>query len=276
MPEPELRELALGVLRGLFGALPEPLEITRTAWNTDPFSRGAYSYLAVGATPDDIDELAEPVDDVLFFAGEATHRHHWACLHGAYVSGLREAARITGDDAILPSRHFVENRRWREMLQRADRFFNLAVRSVDRREVEARLNALRRIALFERVPSEDLRVLATMVDTQDFVDGELICRAGEPATRMYAVASGQVLVILPGATAPVATMAPGDVVGEYGMFGTEERTATLVARGPTRVLSLDYPRFRYFLLAFPEAMLSLMSLTVSRLKEAQKPRAESA
>ena len=50
---------------------------------------------------------------------------------GVTFPGLREAARLTADPSILPARHFTENRRWREMLQRADRFFNVVGRSID-------------------------------------------------------------------------------------------------------------------------------------------------
>jgi monoamine oxidase len=38
--------------------------------------------------------LAQPVAGKLFFAGEATHDRDPATLHGAYLSGIREARRI--------------------------------------------------------------------------------------------------------------------------------------------------------------------------------------
>ena len=42
----------------------------------------------------DYDTLAAPVEDRLFFAGEATNRAYRATVHGAYLSGIREAERI--------------------------------------------------------------------------------------------------------------------------------------------------------------------------------------
>jgi hypothetical protein len=260
----------MGVVRRLFGAnAPDPESLVLTEWASDPYARGAYSYMALGSTPDDIDALAEPVGKNLFFAGEATSRSHWACVHGAYVSGLREAARLTGDATILPSRHFTENRRWREALQRADRFFNLVGRSVPDEELAGRVALLRRVTVFGPVPSADLRILATMFEVERYADGQVICRANEPATCMYTVQSGSVEVVLPGSNASVAVMGPADVVGEYGMFHPEGRTATLVAKGETVMLSLDYQRFKRFLLAFPESMLSMMTLTVGRLQRRQ-------
>ncbi len=268
--EPDTKAWGMAVVRGLFGAAcPEATSVVTTRWASDPFARGAYSYIAVGSTPDDIDALAEPVGKSLFFAGEATARSHWACVHGAYISGLREAARLTGDSSILPARHFTENRRWREMLQRADRFFNVVGRSIDEQEASLRLGLLRKSAVFASVPTADLKILATMFETRRYADGDTICSAGEPATCMYAIQSGEVQVHLTGSAAVVATMGPADVVGEYGMFRPEGRTASLVARGETIVLALDYQRFKRFLMAFPESMMALMSLTVSRLHDLQ-------
>ena len=65
-----------------------------TRWASDPLAGGSYSYFRVGAEAEDYDALAEPVGDRLFFAGEATNRTHPATVHGAHLSGLREARRI--------------------------------------------------------------------------------------------------------------------------------------------------------------------------------------
>lgn len=265
-----VEEWSQGVLRDLFGpeALkPRRIEVTR--WDSDPFARGSYAYIAVGATPEDIEALAAPVGDRLLFAGEATVRTHWACLHSAYVSGLREAARLTGDSSILPSRHFTENRRWREMLQRANRFFNLVGRSLDPLEVKARVEVLARSSVFGSVPASDLKVLAMMFERRNLADGEILCHAGDPADCVFAVAEGVVDVLLPGAIATVVERKVGDVVGEYGMFLSARRSATLRARGPTSVLTLRYSHFRRFMLAFPESMLALFELCVSRLHAGQ-------
>ncbi|XP_066343640.1 lysine-specific histone demethylase 1 homolog 3-like [Miscanthus floridulus] len=90
----------LQILRGIYEPqgieVPDPLQSVCTRWGTDSFSLGSYSHVAVGASGDDYDILAESVGDGrLFFAGEATMRRYPATMHGAFISGLREAANIT-------------------------------------------------------------------------------------------------------------------------------------------------------------------------------------
>ena len=85
---------ALDALRTMFGSgVPVPDGALVTRWGVDPFAGGAYSCPRVGATVDDRATLATPVGR-LFFAGEATHEAFPATVHGAYLSGRREARRI--------------------------------------------------------------------------------------------------------------------------------------------------------------------------------------
>jgi len=64
-------------------------------WQRDPFARGAYSYIAVGGG-DARAQLAEPLLDTLFFAGEATDDEEAATVTGALQSGERVAREIIG------------------------------------------------------------------------------------------------------------------------------------------------------------------------------------
>ncbi|HEX7448803.1 MAG TPA: FAD-dependent oxidoreductase, partial [Pirellulales bacterium] len=83
-------------LRSMFASrtVPEPTAFRVTRWGSDPWTRGSYSYVPVAASGEDYETLAEPVGERLFFAGEATNREFPSTAHGAYLSGLREAARI--------------------------------------------------------------------------------------------------------------------------------------------------------------------------------------
>jgi monoamine oxidase len=64
--------------------------LSETGWATDPFALGAYSYARPGFSGARL-ELSRPVEDRLFFAGEATHPHFFSTAHGAWESGVRAA-----------------------------------------------------------------------------------------------------------------------------------------------------------------------------------------
>lgn len=62
-------------------------------WQADPFSRGAYSYSAVGGAHAH-DALAKPLRKTLFFAGEATSSDQTGTVAGAIDSGRRAAREL--------------------------------------------------------------------------------------------------------------------------------------------------------------------------------------
>lgn len=82
-------------LKDIYGnSIPNPTNMLRTKWQTNENSFGAYSYTAVGTEMRHFDDLAEEVDDKLFFAGEHTEADYFSSVHGAYLSGIREANKI--------------------------------------------------------------------------------------------------------------------------------------------------------------------------------------
>jgi CRP-like cAMP-binding protein len=271
----ECESWARDVVCDVFGPdVPAPTSIERTDWSRDPHSRGSYAYVAVGSTPQDIATLAEPVSDRLYFAGEATYRYHWAGAHGAYASGIREAARVLDDPAVLVPRAFTENRRWRDAMMRATRLFNAMSQSVGVEEIETRVALLTQGDIFSTVAPNELRVLATMFEPVSYEAGEVLCRLGTPGDRLFLIASGRVEVRFGDGTV-VATHTRGGVVGEYALFHRDTRTATVVALEPTQAFALDFQRFQRFLLAFPESMYSLVRVTIGRLiQQSNSPHGE--
>ena len=94
-PAAEVTAAAVSALRSMFGRdVPEPQNAIVTQWGRDPFALGAYSHLPPGASARDFALLAEPVGGRLFFAGEATSLKQNATVHGALLSGEREAKQI--------------------------------------------------------------------------------------------------------------------------------------------------------------------------------------
>ncbi|XP_014289962.1 peroxisomal N(1)-acetyl-spermine/spermidine oxidase [Halyomorpha halys] len=80
--------------------IPYPANIVKSAWRKSPYFRGARAFIPIGATVVDQCALAAPVPDgkqcmpALFFAGDATTMGMTGTMHGARMSGVREADRI--------------------------------------------------------------------------------------------------------------------------------------------------------------------------------------
>jgi len=83
-----------------------------TRWRSDPWTRGSYSFVSVDSSGKDYEYLGEPVGPTssgvprVFFAGEHTCKNYPATVHGALLSGLREARKISdiylGSPLALP------------------------------------------------------------------------------------------------------------------------------------------------------------------------------
>ena len=64
--------------------------LVSSAWSADPYALGSYSYARPGHA-DDRATWAEPIDDRIFFAGEAASARDFSTTHGAYLTGLDAA-----------------------------------------------------------------------------------------------------------------------------------------------------------------------------------------
>jgi len=94
-----LRDVAIRSLANAFGVESGIVRDNLVSWHThdwtrDPFARGTYSYVLAGGM-DAHESLGAPIDDTLFFAGEATVGEGYnATMEGAMRSGVRAAAEI--------------------------------------------------------------------------------------------------------------------------------------------------------------------------------------
>ena len=82
-------------LKSIYGnSIPNPNNFLRTKWGQNINSYGAYSYPTNGSTSEDFNTLANEVNNKVFFAGEHTEKEYRGTVHGAYLSGIREAEKI--------------------------------------------------------------------------------------------------------------------------------------------------------------------------------------
>jgi monoamine oxidase len=93
--EKALLRKALESVRSVIGLPEAPRAVLMHDWQADPFARGGYSYVRVGGTGAR-EQLAAPLEETLYFAGEATDVEQSGTVGGALASGLRAAREILG------------------------------------------------------------------------------------------------------------------------------------------------------------------------------------
>ena len=95
MSNEELIEDGLKVLKNVWeDDVGEVQNVLRTSWLNDPFTKGAYSFPRVDNSEKDFENLAEPIDNKLFFCGEHTNLEYLATTHGALFTGIRAAKEV--------------------------------------------------------------------------------------------------------------------------------------------------------------------------------------
>jgi monoamine oxidase len=98
MPRRRIVRTALETLAGALGVPPSHasrrlLDWDYHDWSADPFTRGAYAYPLVGGAAAG-KTLMRPIEDTLFFAGEAVGEKDSGTVAAAIASGERAARRI--------------------------------------------------------------------------------------------------------------------------------------------------------------------------------------
>ena len=95
MSTEELIEDGLKVLKNVWeDDVGEVQNVLRTSWLNDPFTKGAYSFPRVDNSEEDFENLAESVDNRLFFCGEHTDLEYLGTTHGAFFTGIRAAKEL--------------------------------------------------------------------------------------------------------------------------------------------------------------------------------------
>ena len=111
---------------------------------------------------------------------------------------------------------------------------------------------LKQIPVFQNVPDEDLKEIATFADEQSVGEGERLVSEGDFSYEFMAIAEGEAEVQREGQT--VATLGPGDFFGEMGLLEKDRRNATVVAKSPMRLVTLTGWDLKRMEKSMPEAL----------------------
>jgi CRP-like cAMP-binding protein len=117
------------------------------------------------------------------------------------------------------------------------------------------VSELKNIPLFADVPDDKLLKVATFASLESAVEGKVIIREGGAANAFYAIEDGTVKVERDGEH--IADLGPGDVFGEQALLEKSERSATVIATSPVRLIKIDHWEIPRIKQSMPEVLAEL-------------------
>ncbi len=117
---------------------------------------------------------------------------------------------------------------------------------------------------FANLPTEELNELAGAMSETEVDAGATVMRIDEFGSAMYLIEAGNGDV-LDDRGEVLEALGPGDTFGEIGLLLTTQRTATVVARTPMRLLTLSGQDFDRIRPRVPEVERSLRRLGIKRM-----------
>lgn len=140
-----------------------------------------------------------------------------------------------------------------------------------------RLVLLKESAIFSRVPTDDLRRIAELMDEQRYFSGERVFDIDEQGDYLYILVSGKIGISIERQTSAdklIDTLTPGDCLGEMNLLDELPRSATAHVLEDSTLLSLDKGRLHGLLLSYPEISVGILRSLSLRLRDAHRRQRE--
>ena len=125
------------------------------------------------------------------------------------------------------------------------------------------VGVLRHVPTFEGLDSATLAMIAKTASLKTLGSGERLIRKGDAADALYLVLTGRFRVVSDGAT--IATIGPGEPIGELAFFACGQRTADVLAMRDSTLLALDRQSYDNTVAAIPGLASGILATVAARL-----------
>jgi hypothetical protein len=136
-----------------------------------------------------------------------------------------------------------------------------------------RLLALKKVPLFESLTLDQLDAVARLAEERDFRPGELIVREGDAGGELFLLLEGAVDVYQGregGAREKLRSIDAVDYFGEMAVLDDQPRSATVVAREPSRLLALAGTSLKELILQMPDISFEILRVLSARVRSAER------
>ncbi len=138
------------------------------------------------------------------------------------------------------------------------------------------LKQLKKIPLFEAIADEEIGLIASKMELEEYKKGDSIISAGDSGNYIYLIQKGRVKVIAniqdESEEVVLSYLEQGDHFGEMALITGEPRSATVIAETDLSVLKLGKMEFDNLLLKNPRISINLTHLLSQRLMNANIAR----
>jgi CRP-like cAMP-binding protein len=101
---------------------------------------------------------------------------------------------------------------------------------------------LKEIPIFSELSSEEAKRLAAFATETSIAEGQMLMKQGDYSTELIAIQEGTADVLRD--NNKVASLGPGDLIGEMGLLERQPRNADVIATSPMRVIKLTHWEIR--------------------------------
>jgi CRP/FNR family transcriptional regulator, cyclic AMP receptor protein len=144
---------------------------------------------------------------------------------------------------------------------------------IDKMVMLTNLDLIRRVPLFSLLNPEHAQMVADTVIKRRFKRGEILVEQGKKTNFLYIILTGRARVLTSdtkGREVILATLHPGDHLGEMSLIDNETHSATVRAEVQTDVLVLDRSQFARLLPENTSMAYAVMKGLVQRLRHADR------
>ena len=119
------------------------------------------------------------------------------------------------------------------------------------------------VPIFADLSPDELAAIAALVEEVDFPTSYPLMIQGIPAEEMAIIIEGSVVARRDDTV--VATLGPGDVIGEIALLARRRRTASVITTSPSKLWVLEADAFRRVMDEHPSVAVKVLRIVADRL-----------